>query len=696
MNPSVVRYAALGWFTALLGLAACGADQADGIEASTEAAISWSQLTEDAKAFAERFDFEAGDVSSTAVDRGLAPLTGPFWVRRAFALHRAWEDNDLGVARLFCWTVSGRRVWAIRTSTDGDDSFVELFDGYGRWLATGVGFVAVAVDDLNANANADGGVGSDLGAEFREESEAGFRSVISWDETLGEVRGRLAPADLFDEGKRFYDAVLKARSNESVLGPRISKSEVEGAIDVLMAGPATTASLDGWDRAFVLRLLADRTVDFTPASERYALSAVTFYQDTYLPLQDLNTPSVVAALGVPARLEARIAYARATFLTGESTSDVEGMLPDADRPPPDAGERFFDVGHRQMNQLVQGLGHGMFVNAAVPAGLGLFESDLRSVGLSLSEVASVVERLGASASGAHLYRGDVFHFATDGWPVPEPGMAWFIVSPQASFVSLLCVRPPEDASNDLRSRGLQAVAEQTGVIRNARLVQVRSRPTKTYLDLSYEPPDGALSIVVELSGAHLSETSASSDISANLSLSPIITISGYSQGVDADARRSFEDAIGGAVGMGTEVLGLIHEESAHRYFALAKTETHLLQLCEVAYRDGMSEIHGIDFLSNPNALNDDQLARLALSAARAYAAKLVVGLDDDVPLLEVLLRTMFRTPSDLEIVVDPEESAVGFDPRIERAQYMLGSVWGDNAVFVTFAFDGTARVEDFN
>ncbi|MEZ4257041.1 MAG: hypothetical protein R3A78_15235 [Polyangiales bacterium] len=83
----------------------------DSVDVSGKADGWGSALAADAMAYAEAFDFEAE--SDTEIDRGVAADTGPTWVRRAFALHHAWEDNDLGVARLYRWTVSRHRVWAI-------------------------------------------------------------------------------------------------------------------------------------------------------------------------------------------------------------------------------------------------------------------------------------------------------------------------------------------------------------------------------------------------------------------------------------------------------------------------------------------------------------------------------------------------------------------------------------------------------
>ncbi|MCK6548819.1 hypothetical protein L6R52_23445, partial [Myxococcota bacterium] len=94
---------------------------------------------------------------------------------------------------------------------------------------------------------------------------------------------------------------------------------------------------------------------------------------------------------------------------------------------------------------------------------------------------------------------------------------------------------------------------------------------------------------------------------------------------------------------------------------------------------------------------DEALARdLALVLARSHAAKLVADPQiEDAARLEVALRTGWADAASLERV-DPQGSAVGFDPRREHVQLAMPSVWGDNAVFVTFAKDGTVRVEDVN
>ena len=94
---------------------------------------------------------------------------------------------------------------------------------------------------------------------------------------------------------------------------------------------------------------------------------------------------------------------------------------------------------------------------------------------------------------------------------------------------------------------------------------------------------------------------------------------------------------------------------------------------------------------------DTALARdLALVLARAHAHDMVKdpGIGDDAR-LEVALRTGWTQANELE-AQDASSSPVGFTPASERVQLMLPRVWGDHAVVVTFAKNGTLRIEDTN
>jgi hypothetical protein len=94
---------------------------------------------------------------------------------------------------------------------------------------------------------------------------------------------------------------------------------------------------------------------------------------------------------------------------------------------------------------------------------------------------------------------------------------------------------------------------------------------------------------------------------------------------------------------------------------------------------------------------DELTARgLALMMAKRQAYELVAASGEDAPKLEYHLRTAALKPSSLARITQPADSAVGFDPTTDAFQFQLPRVWGDNAVVVTFAKDGAARLEDVN
>jgi hypothetical protein len=46
-----------------------------------------------------------------------------------------FTDEDIGSDRVFQFPVNGKEVYAVRTTTDGDDTWVELYDAKGKFLA---------------------------------------------------------------------------------------------------------------------------------------------------------------------------------------------------------------------------------------------------------------------------------------------------------------------------------------------------------------------------------------------------------------------------------------------------------------------------------------------------------------------------------------------------------------------------------
>ncbi|MBA2540645.1 MAG: hypothetical protein H0V17_13490, partial [Deltaproteobacteria bacterium] len=566
-----------------------------------------------AKQLAESFEFDGA--SDTEIDRADAPVTGPSPVRAAFLLHRSWEDNDLGAARLYRWRVAGYRVWAVRTSTDGDDSFIELFDGRGEAFASGVGgFVA------------DG---------------AGFRPTITWDATIGAVRDRIAPRDISGDVEGFWSKLDAAGAPDSTSGARITKAELTSAVEQLLAGAPTTNAIDGWEVAAVYRALADREREWSYGSRGLAGEIAEFYRAPFVTLGGITAPSIKTVLGLPTALSTKIGLARVA------------------RP------QEFLIGLPVMNQLAQKL--GVLPASALPTTKGELTARLQAAGATSTQAAHALEVLGMNDRDAHIFRGGAFT-SDSGRPTQVPGTVWFVDSPASSFVTVLRIVPDANELTTFGARGLDTIEELTGTRRPATLVQVRPRLHGAILDLEYTRPDqGVLAV------------------SLTLGTAATVSLRAVSPSIDPELRGNLATLITEVKGGEADVIAVVGEGPAYH----------------VVYRSGAAQprLARVDFgprtvsLVQPTTLADAVRRALALSAARHHAERMVAEVSP-LAQLEVLLRTAWATPTDLETVT--ADSAVGFDPATELAQFMLGSVWGDNAVFVTYRRNGEVRIEDFN
>jgi hypothetical protein len=341
-----------------------------------------------AKTFAEGFDFEDAE-HPTRVPREEQLATGPTWVRRAFALHIAWEDLDLGSARLYRWSVARHRVWAIRTSTDGDDSFIELFDAEGDWLATGTG-----------------GFGPDPGDPDE------FVPLIFWDEVLGATREGIAPRDITEEVAAFWAAFEPLAANGEIT---IGDARAAGA--ALVAGLPTTESIDGHERAAVRRILADRALRVTGAARRYLDVAIGFYAGRFRPTATPTVPTIAAVLGLPAALAEEIRFSRVSL-------------------DPAA---YGDAGASTMSLLAQRL--GTLPSGALPGTAAQLAAALRAAGATTAQADLAIRRMGADDPAARVFAGGVFHISDDRRTVSDPGTSWFIATPAKGFVSFLHLEP---------------------------------------------------------------------------------------------------------------------------------------------------------------------------------------------------------------------------------------------------------------
>jgi hypothetical protein len=280
-------------------------------------------------------------------------------------------------------------VWAIRTSTDGDDSFVELFDAEGNWLATGTGGFAPDPDVAD-----------------------GFVPTIAWDAVLGAEREGLAPRDLFPE-----IAAMWAGVDAAVLDGKLGVADARAAAIALVAGPPTTEGIDGHERAALRRVLADRGLGVTAAARAHLEAAIGFYRGRARFEAAPTTPAVGDALGLPAALATRVRLVRADL----------GAL------------GFAEPGISAMSQL--GTALATLPSAVLPSGATALADALEAAGATAAEADEALARLGADDPAARIFAGQRFHVTDAFEAVLDPGTTWLVASPSATSVAFLAITP---------------------------------------------------------------------------------------------------------------------------------------------------------------------------------------------------------------------------------------------------------------
>jgi hypothetical protein len=584
-----------------------------------------ASVTDAAKSWAEGFNFgSASAVDRLDIARSKAPTTGPESLQRAYALYRSWEDNDLGSVRLLKTTANGQGVYALHTTRDGDDGFLELFSEKGALLATGTtGF-----------------------------NTAGKRN-IRWDATPGAVREQVAPKDRSTSVATFFSAIEDAMQSSSASGATVSTKELRDATKALVGPELTIASVDGWEKAGLLRVLADPASKLTATSRVYAEQLANLYTNARS-----NTVS---------RFSSRPLGAGSAFQTGATLAS--GSVGVTGAPP-------------RLNTMVafSQRAFGTLPSQVVPLSRSEAQAMLRQAGATTAEAKVAVDGL-ADARGT-LVGGRSFEQGVD-WTPKATGVVLFGVS--ASGRELKALHAPTAPPPVVGPVPKDLIKGLLGVDLNVQVTGTRTTPTGTQFDLTWLPPTGG-AIVAKL---NVPRNGADPTVEG-------LTLPSLDMTEQALAAR-----LNTALGVPQQVLGSGSVRAAPGFgvgFAAAHRPVAggsiTLSTIQVATGGESAQV-------KPKRLgttaSDVELARqLSLGLARAHAEAMVA--DPSIPdaaRLEVALRTRWATFSDLQ-QVNPADSAVGFDAAKDRVQFVLPRVWGDNAVFVTFQRDGAVRLEDFN
>lgn len=578
-----------------------------------------------AKTWAEGFNFgSASAVSRLDIARTKAPTTGPESVQRAYALYRSWEDNDLGSVRLLKTTANGQPVYALHTTTDGDDGFLELFSEKGALLASGTtGFDA-----------------------------AGKRNV-TWDTTLGAVREQVAPKDRSPSVETFFTAIDDAKKATSASGATVSTNELRDAAKGLVGDELTIASVDGWEKAGLLRLLADPASKLTSTSRAYAEQLANLYTD--------------ARSTTVSRFTSKPLGTGSAFQTGATLAS--GTVGVTGAPP-------------RLNTMVQfsQKAFGTLPSQVVPLTRTEAQAMLKQAGATTAEAKSTVDAL--ADAGGTLFGGRSFEQGAD-WIPKAKGLVLFGVS--ASGRELKALHVPTSPPPVVGPVPKDLIKNLLGVDRPVEVTGTRTTPTGTQFDLKWLPPTGGAIV------AKLSVPRDGSDATIEGLTLPALGMTEQALAARLDTALGAPQQVLGSGSVRTAPGFGVGFAAAHRPLAGGPITLSTIQVVS-----GGASAEVKPKLLGTSATDLDLARQLSLGLARTHAEAMVAdpGISDAAR-LEVALRTRWATFADLQ-QVDPADSAVGFDAAKDRAQFMLPSVWGDNAVFVTFQKTGAVRVEDFN
>ncbi|MDX2009798.1 MAG: hypothetical protein SFW67_06400 [Myxococcaceae bacterium] len=571
-----------------------------------------------ARAWAEGFNFG----SRTAVDRldvprTKAPTTGPESLQRAYAFYQSWEDNDLGSVRLLKTQANNQTVYALHTTTDGDDGFLELYSERGALLASGTtGF------------------------------DSSGRRNVSWDATPGAVRERVAPRDVSPSVETFFNAIDQAKSSGSASGATISRAELRDAAKALVGSELTSASVDGWEKAGLLKVLAEGKL--TSSSRTYAEQLSQLYT---------SAPNTTLSRFTSGTLQGS-AFNRAVK-TASASVNASGAPPRLNT----------------MMELSRRAFAGELPTQVVPVTRSEAQAMLRAAGATSAEAKAAIDGL-ADAKG-QLYAGRFFDQGAD-WIPKAKGLAFFGVSSTGRDLKALNVPAKTEPVTGPDARAV--LKGLLGVERPVDVLATRATATGTQFDLAWTPPTGGR-IQAKLDVP----TDGSEATVSGLTLPSVIGMT----------EASLAERVSTATG--SPRTGLSYAQLGNDWLVATRPQAGgpiTLSKVQVALGGGSATVTNATIGTSATQL---QAARqLALGLARVQAEAMVSDPSiSDAARLEVALRTRWASFSDLE-AVDPADSAVGFDAAKDRAQFMLGRVWGDNAAFVTFQKDGAVRLEDFN
>lgn len=477
--------------------------------------------------------------------------------------------------------------------------------------------------------------------------DAQGRPTIKWDTKPGAVRENVAPKKMSAAITAYNQAMTKAAKSGSPSGATVSVSELEAAAQNLVGNDLSRRSVDGREQSTLLRSLVEAKL--SPAARAYAEQLAALYTPAAnTTLTGYNAGPLGTAS--PFLQNARIAVARTNAAGSPPKLNTIAAL----------AQRAFSQVPTQLQPVTRTEATAL----------------LRATGASAADAKAALEQV-VDAKG-QLYAGRFFDPGANG-VVPEvQGLA--LIGLLASGRELRAIdvatRPTAPAAPDARA----VINRLLGVDRPVEVAATRRTAAGAQLDLVWRPPTGG-TLTARLDVPDDGSEPALSNVELPSVIGP--TETGLGERISQRTGVAVQALSYAQAGPGWLV--------AHRPPAGGPIS---LSTVRVAVDGTTAAVTPANIGTGTAQLDVARMLSLGLARVRAEA----MVADAQMPpaaKLEVALRTRWAQFADLQSV-DPADSAVGFDPATERAQFMLPRVWGDNAVFVTFPNAGAVRVEDFN
>lgn len=475
----------------------------------------------------------------------------------------------------------------------------------------------------------------------------------SWDRELGAAREGIVPRTGAPSSvAAFFDSVDAAARAGTASGEKVAAGELREAAKALVGIDLTTSSLDREESAAMYRVLAAETPKLTAGARDFGSKLSALYLDRS-----------------PKKLRRLVERAASEVFGGESAFISASKIASAEVQGRKLGPK--------MASFI-GLTGGAWAfspTQVVPATRAEAIEVLKSAGASSSEARAIADHL--AGEDAQLYTGRLLS-RPDGRELPRSeGQAVFSASADGAKISAF-FHPHVDVPP---AEPREAIARLTGVDREPEILKTESVAGGQRFELQWRPFWGGL-IQARVTVPNDPAIEPSVDrVSVPVTLQP-----GLLQALKADL-----DAFHGP----TELLGWVGRDGNGPGFVIAhRPEGQVRPITVSTLRIGLDESGARVATVTPTTFTtaDAGLAQeLALWILRSEANKAVAAEPNDGLKLQVAMRTGWAQTGDLTRV--RSNSPVGFNSRTELYQFEFPRAVGDAPMHVTYAKDGTLRID---